>query len=895
MGDTSSSSSSGKTNNPLDDHRKNDRYRKLLNSIDEAFAILEVVWENGGVATDYIILEANSIFEKQLRRKSSDILGRRASELYPNLESRWFDSLGRVAKTGESAFFESYNKDNDKYYEICGYRIASDQIGIFFKDVTEQKKAEGALKLSEARFRSLYENSHDAVFLTNAKGTVFSANPAACSLFGMTEEEIRKSGRKGLLVMDKRAKVALKEREVMGKEEAELAFKRKDGSIFEAEVSSVIFKDVSGENRASLIIRDITKRKKTEEALKESEEKFRSLVESTSDWIWQVDKNAVYTYSSPKVKELLGYEPEEVLGKKPFDLMPKDEALEISKIFEEIAKNKKPFRGLENCNVHKNGNLVLLETNGTPILNERGRLIGYRGIDRDITERKKAEEELYRSRELLSSIINSSDSAIFARDINERMILLNNAQSRAYNIPKERALGTTPYDIYPRDVADKLVAWDKKVLTEGKSVRFEETVPLGKVQHTFATNKFPLRDSDGKIYGLGAVVTDITERKKDEIALRRSEEHLKMAQKIAHLGSWEFDVKDNKAIWSEELFKIFNLSPQQYGPNLEAYLRYIHPDDAKFVRENLAKFQLEGRIGFGVSFDYRVILDDGSVRYLHTERMTTEVDEAGKTSKVSGIEQDITDRQMVEHQLQHYRKNLEALVEERTRQLKDAERLAAIGQTAGMVGHDIRNPLQAILSDVYLLKFDLTAMPQSATKEEVAESLGSIEENIGYINKIVADLQDYARPLNPDYSEVSLSDLVAGVFQNLIIPENINLSIDIKAFKRLNTDPTFIRRALTNLVNNAIQAMSGGGKLEVSGFEKEDKVYITVSDTGPGIPKEIKAKLFTPMVTTKAKGQGLGLAVVKRLIEAMEGTIIFESEEDKGTKFIIELPMSLRR
>jgi signal transduction histidine kinase len=475
------------------------------------------------------------------------------------------------------------------------------------------------------------------------------------------------------------------------------------------------------------------------------------------------------------------------------------------------------------------------------------------------------------------------------------MILLNNAQARSYNMPKERALGTTPYDIYPRDVADKLVAWDKKVLTEGKSVRFEETVPLGKVPHTFATNKFPLRDSNGKIYGLGAVVTDITERKKDENALRTSEERLKMAQRIAHFGSWEFNIGENKALWSEELFQIFGLEPQQYGPNLETYRKYIHPDDAELVRESMDKFLAEGRIGDRINFDYRIILTNGSVCFLHSERMITDVDDAGKPCKIMGIEQDITDRQLVEHQLQHYRKNLEALVEERTRQLKDAERLAAIGQTAGMVGHDIRNPLQAILSDVYLLKFDLTAMPQSATKEEVAESLGSIEENIGYINKIVADLQDYARPLNPDYSEVGLSDLVAGVFQNLIIPENINLSIDIKAFKRLNTDPTFIRRALTNLVNNAIQAMSGGGKLEVSGFEKEDKVYITVSDTGPGIPKEIKAKLFTPMVTTKAKGQGLGLAVVKRLIEALEGTIIFESEEDKGTKFIIELPMSLRR
>ena len=109
---------------------------------------------------------------------------------------------------------------------------------------------------------------------------------------------------------------------------------------------------------------------------------------------------------------------------------------------------------------------------------------------------------------------------------------------------------------------------------------------------------------------------------------------------------------------------------------------------------------------------------------------------------------------------------------------------------------------------------------------------------------------------------------------------------------KLKADPTFIRRALTNLVNNAIQAMPDGGKLEIAGYTQDGFVCLTVADTGVGISEEVKSKLFTPMFTTKAKGQGLGLAVVKRLVEAQGGSIYFESEMGKGTKFIIKLPLN---
>jgi PAS domain S-box-containing protein len=130
------------------------------------------------------------------------------------------------------------------------------------------------------------------------------------------------------------------------------------------------------------------------EALQESEERFRALTESTSDWIWEVDANGVYTYASPKVEDLLGYKPEEVIGKTPFDLMPPGEAEHVGAIFQNIVASQRTLDRVENINLHKDGRRVVLETSGVPFLDKKGNLLGYRGIDRDITERKMAEKAL---------------------------------------------------------------------------------------------------------------------------------------------------------------------------------------------------------------------------------------------------------------------------------------------------------------------------------------------------------------------------------------------------------------------------------------------------------------------------------------------------------------------
>jgi two-component system CheB/CheR fusion protein len=251
----------------------------------------------------------------------------------------------------------------------------------------------------------------------------------------------------------------------------------------------------------------------------------------------------------------------------------------------------------------------------------------------------------------------------------------------------------------------------------------------------------------------------------------------------------------------------------------------------------------------------------------------------------------VSEMKKTEAEKQTHTDDLELRVKDQASKLVDSETLAAIGKTAGMVGHDIRNPLQAISSDIYLVKTELLEVPEGKAKEGIKESLEGIEKNVDYINKIVQDLQDYARPGIPIAKETNLEEFCQAVLFKNGVPENITANCKVSSnVKKIMIDQSMLQRILNNLVSNAVQAMPNGGKLTLSAYGEADNTVIEVQDSGVGIPEDVKSKLFTPLFTTKAKGQGFGLAVVKRLTETMGGTVTYESETGKGTKFIIRLP-----
>lgn len=224
---------------------------------------------------------------------------------------------------------------------------------------------------------------------------------------------------------------------------------------------------------------------------------------------------------------------------------------------------------------------------------------------------------------------------------------------------------------------------------------------------------------------------------------------------------------------------------------------------------------------------------------------------------------------------------------------KRTERLTIIGETAGMVGHDLRNPLQSTIGEIYLANEELKKLPESEQKTNLQESINSIEEQALYMDKIVSDLQTFVKTIEVHKKTFRLKQQVTSILSQVDIPNNIQTNIHIDDQLTVNADQQLLKRVIINLVTNAIQAMPEGGKLTIEA-KTNDKghVQIIVEDTGVGIPVEIREKIFQPLFTTKSRGQGFGLAVCKRVIQAHGGDIVFESQEGKGTKFIIELPLN---
>lgn len=320
------------------------------------------------------------------------------------------------------------------------------------------------------------------------------------------------------------------------------------------------------------------------------------------------------------------------------------------------------------------------------------------------------------------------------------------------------------------------------------------------------------------------------------------------------------------------------------GSNIETVISQEHLDDFRVLLAACRKSK--GAIAREITIQ---IAGNKIVPvYVSASSLTT-----GKLTTVFIVATDLS--QHMEEALKRYTQDLESTVRERTNQLKEKERLAAIGQTASMVGHDIRNPLQSIVSELYLARVEIDDFPDNDAKNSLKESIQLIEEQTFYINKIVADLQDYTKPLTPKPQTVEIDSIVKESLSSIIIPHNTTVNLNLKDGTKIIVDPLYLKRVLVNLVSNALQAMPNGGQLTIGTDFADEYVSITVKDTGLGISEEVKPMIFQPLFTTKAKGQGLGLAVVKRLTEALKGTVTFESIIGNGTAFIVKLPLKTQQ
>jgi len=322
--------------------------------------------------------------------------------------------------------------------------------------------------------------------------------------------------------------------------------------------------------------------------IKQSEARFRGLVESSSDWIWEIDANGRYVYASPKVKDLLGYTPAEVLGKTPFDFMLPEDAERIAQALAGIAAERRQFQMLENRNLHKDGRIVVLETSGMPILNDEGNLLGYRGVDRDITGRKRTEEQLRK----LTLAVEQSPAGIVITNLDSRIEYVNEAFLRVSGYAREDVLGQNPRILQsgktPR--ASYAALWD--ALHHGRTWKGElinrRRDGSEYVEFSIIT---PLRQADGRISHYVEVKEDITERKRMGEELDRHRHHL---EELVETRTHQLEQAKATAEAANQAKSAFvaNMSHEIRTPlnaivGLTHLLRRGHPDPAQ--RQKLDK------------------------------------------------------------------------------------------------------------------------------------------------------------------------------------------------------------------------------------------------------------------------------------------------------------------
>ncbi len=797
--------------------------------LQDGFAYCKAVTDKNGKPIDYIYIYANDAYVKITGSKREVVLGKRATELFPTLVNDpedWINRYGTVAITGEPVRFEALLQFRNVWYSLFVYSPKKGYFAVLFDDITERKKA-------EAESRIMLEFLKVANVTTNnfelVKWTLdFFQKQCGCEAVGVRLKE--------------GDDYPYYETRGFPPEHVQL-----ENKLCARDDAGCVIRDSKGQPVIECMCGNVMCGRF------DPSKKF--FTERGSFWTNSTTQLLASTTDADRQARTRnrcngeGYESVALLplqvGDTRYGLLQLNDkrkemfTLEMIQMWERIADR-----------------LAL-------------------ALSRNIADEALKKQAL---------LIDLSPDAIIVKKVDETITFWSGGAEKLYGYSKQKALGqkiNTLLKAKHSQSSDEIISQlkrDKNWI--GEITRRTKNGDEVTVQSNWSATL----NAQGEIVEILESNVDITDRKRAELALRESERRYRTLfsnmEEGFFLGEPILDRKGTPVDY--RILEANSAFEKQSGLKITDLVGKTIKEVLPGLEESWVQTYCKVAItGEPVHFEN---YNSDTQRYYEVYSFSPSY------GRFASLFIDITERNRMQNKLKEYGENLEKLVEERTRQLKDSERMAAIGQTAAMVGHDIRNPLQAIVSELFLARQVMIEEPKNADKKEVLESIDLIHEQVDYINKIVSDLQDYARPLNPEYAVVDIEDLLVKVFETIALPDKVTLKVDVKDPVKLKTDATFIQRALTNLVNNAIQAMPDGGELGLSAQRKEDCIVICVSDTGQGIPEHVKANLFKPLTTTKSKGQGLGLAVVKRLVEGLNGKVSFESEEGKGTKFIIELP-----
>ena len=386
-------------------------------------------------------------------------------------------------------------------------------------------QATRALGVSEERFRVLVESSNDMIWEMDRYGSYLYVSPRVRNILGYTPEELVGKSSVSLMVPEAAARrmEQLRNRTVDSIIDCEInTYLHKSGQRVILESSGMAFMDNTGELAGFRgISRDITERIANENALRHSEERFRNLVETTSDWIWEVQVDGCYTYASPQSASLLGYEPEELIGKHFTALMPPAEATTMQTHFGKIVEKGSPIHSLVNTYQHRDGRNVMLETSAVPFYDKEWNIQGYRGIGRDITERAATEKQLAFERNLFRTFMEHAPDLIYFKDADGRFIEINTAKAEELRLPPEKIIGRTDFDFLPLEQAQRKFEDELEVMRTRKPLQKEEVSTTPDGLRWYLTTKVPRYDENGRVVGTFGTSWDITYRRQAEEELRQ--------------------------------------------------------------------------------------------------------------------------------------------------------------------------------------------------------------------------------------------------------------------------------------------------------------------------------------------------------------------------------------
>ncbi|MGB0129911.1 MAG: PAS domain S-box protein, partial [Rhodocyclaceae bacterium] len=407
-----------------------DRFRTLFEKMEEGFFLLEAILGDAGRPVDWRFLDVNPAHEKLLGVKREEVVGHTISELYPALDAFWLDAYAHTAMTGESLRREGIVSASGRYYESSMYAPRHGQVAVVYSDTTERVAAQKARQESEGRFRALVEQAADALVVCSEDGRIIDVNRRTCESLGYTREELLQLYLPDIDVAYDLSRAQATWHEIRRGEPftALGQHRRKDGTVFPVEISLGVF-ERDGERSYVGLVRDISDRLRAEQELRVSERRFHDIANVSGDWVWETNAEGRFTYLSENLTEVLGYDPGELLGKRPFDIIPAEdgERVRVSEHIAAMSARREAFRDVEHSVLHKDGSLRHVVVNGTPILDGQGNLLGYRGQDKDITERKSIENELARYRFHLEELVASRTAEL--AEAQQRAEAANKAKS----------------------------------------------------------------------------------------------------------------------------------------------------------------------------------------------------------------------------------------------------------------------------------------------------------------------------------------------------------------------------------------------------------------------------------------------------------------------------------